>query len=55
MPAYEYQCKVCGYCFEQTMTIRQHEQSKPPQCPKCKSRHVEQRPVEFQAVTSAKT
>ncbi len=56
MPTYEYHCKKCGQHFEQTMTLRQHEQRKQkPACPHCKSHAVEQVPASFQAVTSSKS
>jgi putative FmdB family regulatory protein len=55
MPAYDYRCKDCGEIFEQTLTIREHEQGRKPACPKCKSRNVQQQPSRFQAVTAHKS
>jgi putative FmdB family regulatory protein len=55
MPTYEYRCKDCGKVFEQTVTLHEHEEHKPPSCPKCKSHNVEQQPTRFQAVTSQKS
>ena len=34
MPLFEYQCKKCGYRFEE---LQKGTSAKPPKCPKCKS------------------
>jgi putative FmdB family regulatory protein len=54
MPTYEYKCKGCGRTFEKVIGIRKHEHAGKPECPKCHSHKVEQRPAAFQAVTSSK-
>ena len=55
MPTYAYRCKKCHHRFERTMRIAEHEERRKPQCPKCRSRAVEQVPGEFQAMTKSKT
>ncbi len=54
MPTYEYICKNCGTIFEKIMSLRERLKQPLPQCPKCKSRKVEQKPSSFQAVTAKK-
>lgn len=54
MPTYEYRCKDCGHQFAEVMTISEHETHK-PQCPKCKSKKIEQRLSSFFAKTSKKS
>ena len=54
MSTYEYQCKDCGHKFERRLSMAQHDKSK-PDCPKCKSKHVEQLFSMFSAQTSSKT
>ena len=55
MSTYEYRCKGCGFEFEKIQPISEHEhQHAPPPCPKCHSKHVEQVPASFQAVTEKK-
>jgi len=41
MPTYEYRCEECGHEFVTVLTISEHDKGK-PQCPKCKSEHVQQ-------------
>lgn len=41
MPVYEYHCKKCGENFTVTMTVLEHDRTK-PRCPKCRSTEVEQ-------------
>lgn len=55
MSTYAYRCKKCDHRFEKTMTLHEHEQAKrPPTCPTCGSRSVEQVPAAFQTMTSKK-
>lgn len=54
MPSYDFVCKECKKKFVLTMSIAEHDKSRPA-CPKCKSRKVEQRLGGFFAVTSKKS
>jgi putative FmdB family regulatory protein len=54
MPTYEYQCKICGHEFFKVLLISEHENYK-PECPKCKSKNVEQLVSSFFAQTSKKS
>jgi len=53
VPTYEYRCQDCGHKFVEVLSLSEHEKHK-PQCPKCKSRKVEQVFGEFYAKTSRK-
>lgn len=54
MPTYEYRCKDCGHTFSKKFTVAEHDRYE-PQCPKCKSKNVEQLISEFFAQTSKKS
>lgn len=54
MPTYEYRCKECGHQFLEALRVAEHDKKK-PQCPKCKSKKVEQIFSSFFAKTSSKT
>jgi putative FmdB family regulatory protein len=54
MSTYEYKCQDCGYQFEKILPIHEHDKYK-PQCPKCKSKKVEQMISSFFAKTNSKT
>jgi putative FmdB family regulatory protein len=54
MPTYEYRCKDCGHEFVETLTVEQHDKRK-RQCPKCKSKNVEQLLSSFYTKTASKT
>ena len=54
MPTYEYRCRDCGKKFSKSMTLREHERTGKPPCPKCDNRKVDQLPSLFQASTSKK-
>jgi putative FmdB family regulatory protein len=54
MPIYEYRCNKCGEHFTVTMTILEHDRSK-PRCPKCKSTEVEQLLTDVYVQTSKKS
>ena len=54
MATYEYRCKSCNGKYSKIMTFTEHERKPKPACPDCKSRKVEQLPVNFQVVTSKK-
>lgn len=53
MPTYEYRCRDCHNVFDRIEAMAEHR-GKPPACPKCKSRHVEQLLTRFFAKTSHK-
>jgi putative FmdB family regulatory protein len=53
MPVYDYLCLDCHKSFEKILTLPEHD--RPVTCPHCGSKHVEQEPVAFFAVTSKKT
>jgi putative FmdB family regulatory protein len=54
MPLYEYRCRDCHSVFDRTEPLAEHGRSR-PQCPKCKSKHVEQVFTSFFAKTSHKS
>ena len=54
MPTYDFACKKCRHRFTLSMSMKQHETRK-VQCPKCKSRQVEQEWRRFYVVTSKKS
>ncbi|RMD98861.1 MAG: zinc ribbon domain-containing protein [Calditrichaeota bacterium] len=54
MPTYEYRCRDCGHTFSKKFTVAEHDRYE-PQCPKCKSKNVEQLISEFFAQTSKKS
>ncbi len=54
MSTYEYKCRNCGHQFEKVLTIPNHDKYK-PQCPKCKSKKVQQLISGFFAKTDSKT
>jgi putative FmdB family regulatory protein len=50
MPFYEYQCKDCGQCFEQLVSIS--EASHKQVCPRCGSKNTEKQLSVFAAKSS---
>lgn len=54
MPVYEYQCQGCRHQFTVVLTITEHDKLK-VECPKCKSKKVEQRLSAFYAKTAKKS
>jgi putative FmdB family regulatory protein len=54
MPTYEFLCRDCRKSFTLSLSLAEHEKGK-YQCPKCKSRHVEQQISTFQTKTSRKS
>jgi len=54
MPVYEYQCQGCRHQFTVVLTITEHDKLK-VECPKCKSKKVEQRLSAFFAKTAKKS
>jgi putative FmdB family regulatory protein len=54
MPTYEFICEKCKKPFTLIMKISEYEKKK-FQCPKCKSRKVEQQITSFQTITSSKS
>jgi len=42
MPTYEYQCKACGYRFDEMHTISNREKPTKKPCPQCAEKKVEQ-------------
>lgn len=54
MSTYEYKCRDCSHKFATILTIHEHDTYK-PQCPKCKSKNVEQMISSFFANTDSKT
>ena len=54
MPTYDYACSKCRHRFTLSMSVKQYE-TKRVQCPKCKSRQVEQQWRPFYVVTSKKS
>ncbi len=54
MPTYEYRCQKCGENFTVTMTLLEHDRTK-PRCPKCKSPRVEQLLSQVYVQTSRKS
>ncbi len=53
MPTYEYRCRDCNTVFDRIEPQAEHGH-KPPLCPKCKSKSVEQVLTPFFAKTSHK-
>ena len=53
MPTYEYRCRDCENVFDRVEPLSEHG-AKAPNCPKCKSRNVEQVLTSFFAKTSHK-
>lgn len=53
MPTYAYQCRNCGAEFERIESLSERAARAP--CPKCGSRHVEQRMTPFYARTARKS
>lgn len=53
MPTYEYRCRECEHVFDRIEPLAEHGEST-PQCPKCKSKKVEQVLTPFFAKTSHK-
>jgi putative FmdB family regulatory protein len=54
MPTYEYVCRKCNRRFEAHLTLAEHDKRK-AQCPKCRTKDVQQVPEAFYAVTSKKS
>jgi putative FmdB family regulatory protein len=54
MPVYEYQCQGCKHQFTVVLSITEHDKLK-VECPKCKSKKVEQRLSAFYAKTAKKS
>jgi putative FmdB family regulatory protein len=54
MPTYEYRCRDCHNVFDRTEPLAEHGRSR-PECPKCKSKKVEQVLTSFFAKTSHKS
>jgi putative FmdB family regulatory protein len=54
MPTYEYRCPDCHHVFDRVEPLAQHG-DRHPNCPKCKSKNVEQVLTPFFAKTSHKS
>lgn len=54
MPTYEYRCLDCHNVFDRTEPLAEHGHRR-PECPKCKSKKVEQVFTPFFAKTSHKS
>ena len=54
MPTYEYRCRDCHHVFDRVEPLAQHGDRR-PNCPKCKSKNVEQVLTPFFAKTSHKS
>ena len=54
MPTYEYRCRECHQVFDRVEPLAEHG-GKHQQCPKCKSKNVEQILTPFFAKTSHKS
>lgn len=54
MPTYEYRCTDCRRVFDRVQSLAEHDQAR-PECPKCKSKRVEQVPTTFYAKTAHKS
>jgi putative FmdB family regulatory protein len=54
MPTYEYRCRDCHHVFDRIEPLAEHGRTH-PECPKCKSRKVEQVFTPFFAKTSHKS
>jgi putative FmdB family regulatory protein len=53
MPTYEYRCRECHQVFDRVEPLAEHGDKK-PNCPRCKSKSVEQVLTSFFAKTSHK-
>jgi putative FmdB family regulatory protein len=53
VPTYEYRCRDCENVFDRIESLSEHG-ARAPNCPKCKSRNVEQVLTSFFAKTSHK-
>ena len=53
MPTYEYRCRDCKRVFDRVELLAEHGHAR-PECPKCKSKHVEQVLTPFFAKTAHK-
>jgi putative FmdB family regulatory protein len=53
MPTYEYRCRDCQHEFHRVEALSKHG-PKAPNCPKCKSKNVQQVLSPFYAKTSHK-
>jgi putative FmdB family regulatory protein len=54
MPTYEYRCRDCHHVFDRVEPLAEHGEKR-PNCPKCKSKDVEQVFTPFFAKTSHKS
>jgi putative FmdB family regulatory protein len=54
MPTYEYQCRDCRRIFDRVEPLAKHGQAR-PECPKCKSKRVDQVFTAFFAKTAHKS
>jgi putative FmdB family regulatory protein len=54
MPIYEYRCRDCHHAFDRVEPLAEHGERR-PDCPKCKSKNVEQVLTPFFAKTSHKS
>lgn len=54
MPTYEYRCRDCGRTFDRVESLSDHGHAR-PECPKCKSKRVEQVLMPFFAKTAHKS
>jgi putative FmdB family regulatory protein len=54
MPTYEYRCRDCGRVFDRVEPLAEHGHVH-QQCPKCKSKRVEQVLTAFFAKTAHKS
>jgi putative FmdB family regulatory protein len=54
MPTYEYRCRDCHHVFDRAEPLAQHGRRR-PECPRCKSKDVEQVFTSFFAKTSHKS
>jgi putative FmdB family regulatory protein len=54
MPTYEYRCLECHHVFDRAEPLAEHGQRR-QECPKCKSKKVEQVFTSFFAKTSHKS
>ena len=54
MPTYSYVCKECKKPFTKLLSLAEYEKGKIT-CPKCNSKHVEQKVAAFFAVSAKKS
>jgi putative FmdB family regulatory protein len=54
MPLYEYVCRNCHHHFSEVLTIEEND-TKKPQCPKCKSTDLQKIIEPFFPKTTSKT